>query len=168
MVLRTLSSESSWIHWWYSIFLAWHHGDNNSWKPKTGYSRSSWNGLGKASMSWIQLAELTYTTKSHISKIENGIITPSVGAFYRIVIALGMRIEVVKPVYWTHFSYIIHQPCFRRPRSSSPYPSEWLSSPARQTDRPEGVSRVKDWAWRTDNAWGGIFHSWQDGVGIAD
>lgn len=43
-------------------------------------------------------AELTYTTKSYISKIENGIITPSVGAFYRIISALGMRVEVVKPV----------------------------------------------------------------------
>ena len=32
-------------------------------------------------------------------KIEDGIITPSVGAFYRIISALGMRVEVVKPVY---------------------------------------------------------------------
>ena len=34
-----------------------------------------------------------------ISKIENGVITPSVGVFYRIIAALGMRVEVVKPVY---------------------------------------------------------------------
>ena len=26
-------------------------------------------------------------------------ITPSVGVFYRIIAALGMRVEVVKPVY---------------------------------------------------------------------
>ena len=39
------------------------------------------------------------TTKSYISKIENGVITPSVGVFYRIIAALGMRVEVVKPVY---------------------------------------------------------------------
>ena len=31
--------------------------------------------------------------------IENGVITPSVGVFYRIIAALGMRVEVVKPVY---------------------------------------------------------------------
>ena len=41
----------------------------------------------------------TQTTKSYISKIENGVITPSVGVFYRIIAALGMRVEVVKPVY---------------------------------------------------------------------
>ena len=35
----------------------------------------------------------------YISKIENGVITPSVGVFYRIIAALGMRVEVVKPVY---------------------------------------------------------------------
>ena len=34
-----------------------------------------------------------------MSKIENGVITPSVGVFYRIIAALGMRVEVVKPVY---------------------------------------------------------------------
>ena len=33
------------------------------------------------------------------AKIENGIITPSVGVFYRIINALGMRVEVVQPVY---------------------------------------------------------------------
>ena len=44
-------------------------------------------------------AERTQTTKSYISKVENGVITPSVGMFYRIVAALGMRVEVVKPIY---------------------------------------------------------------------
>ena len=46
-----------------------------------------------------ELAERTQTTKSYISKIENSVITPSVGVFYRIIAALGMRVEVVKPVY---------------------------------------------------------------------
>lgn len=46
-----------------------------------------------------ELARRTNTTKSYISKIENGVIVPSVGAFYRIVNALGMRVEVVKPMY---------------------------------------------------------------------
>ena len=44
------------------------------------------------------LAERTQTTKSYISKIENGVIIPSVGVFYRIIAALGMRVEVVKPI----------------------------------------------------------------------
>ena len=52
----------------------------------------------EANMTQAELAKLTHTTKSYISKIENGIITPSVGAFYRIISALGMRVEVVKPV----------------------------------------------------------------------
>ena len=37
--------------------------------------------------------------KSYISKVENGVIVPSVGAFYRIINALGMSVEVVKPIY---------------------------------------------------------------------
>lgn len=52
-----------------------------------------------AKVTQAELAKRTNTTKSYISKIENGIITPSVGAFYRIIGALGMRVEVVKPVY---------------------------------------------------------------------
>ena len=46
-------------------------------------------------MTQSELAERTQTTKSYISKIENGVITPSVGVFYRIIAALGMRVEVV-------------------------------------------------------------------------
>ena len=45
-----------------------------------------------------ELARRVDSTKSYISKIENGIITPSVGAFYRIINALGLRVEVVKPM----------------------------------------------------------------------
>ena len=51
----------------------------------------------EAKVTQAELAERTQTTKSYISKVENGIITPSVGMFYRIVAALGMRVEVVKP-----------------------------------------------------------------------
>ena len=46
-----------------------------------------------------ELARRTSTTKSYISKIENGVIVPSVGAFYRIINALGLRVEVVNPIY---------------------------------------------------------------------
>lgn len=53
----------------------------------------------EAKVTQAELAERINTTKSYISKIENGIITPSVGAFYRIISALGMRVEVVKPIF---------------------------------------------------------------------
>ena len=53
----------------------------------------------EAKMTQVELAERTQTTKSYISKIEKGIITTSVGMFYRIIAALGMRVEVIKPIY---------------------------------------------------------------------
>jgi ribosome-binding protein aMBF1 (putative translation factor) len=37
--------------------------------------------------------------KAYISKIEKGVIEPGVGTFYRIIDALGLRVEIVKPVY---------------------------------------------------------------------
>ncbi len=53
----------------------------------------------EAKVTQAELAARTNTTKSYISKIENGVITPSVGVFYRIIGALGMRVEVVKPIF---------------------------------------------------------------------
>ena len=50
-------------------------------------------------MTQPELARRINSTKSYISKVENGVIVPSVGAFYRIVNALGMKVEVVKPIY---------------------------------------------------------------------
>ncbi len=44
------------------------------------------------------LARKVGTNKSYISKIEKGIIEPGVSMFYRIIEALGMRIEIVKPI----------------------------------------------------------------------
>lgn len=45
-----------------------------------------------------ELAEKLHVTKSYISRVENGLITPSVTVFYRIIEALGMRVEIVKPI----------------------------------------------------------------------
>jgi transcriptional regulator with XRE-family HTH domain len=46
-----------------------------------------------------ELANRIGTDKAYISKIEKGIIEPGVGTFYRIIEALGLRIDIVKRVY---------------------------------------------------------------------
>ena len=46
-----------------------------------------------------ELAKRIGAEKSYISKIENGIIEPGIGIFYRIIDALGLRMDIVKPVY---------------------------------------------------------------------
>ena len=53
----------------------------------------------EAKVTQEELARRTNTTKSYISKVENGVIIPSVGVFYRFINALGLRLEVVKPIY---------------------------------------------------------------------
>jgi DNA-binding XRE family transcriptional regulator len=52
----------------------------------------------EAKITQSELARRTGTTKSYISRIENGSISPSVGVFYRFIAALGMRIEITKPI----------------------------------------------------------------------
>ncbi len=52
----------------------------------------------EAKITQSELAKRTGTTKSYISRIENGAISPSVGVFYRLISALGMRIEIVKTI----------------------------------------------------------------------
>ena len=45
-----------------------------------------------------ELAKRIGASKSYISRIEKGGIEPGVSTFYRIIEALGLRIEIVKPV----------------------------------------------------------------------
>ena len=52
----------------------------------------------EAKVSQTELARRTRTTKSYISRIENGVITPSVAVFYKLIGALGMSIEIVKSI----------------------------------------------------------------------
>ena len=52
----------------------------------------------EAKVTQSELAERINVTKSYISRIEKGVMTPSVATFYRIMNALGRRVEVVKPI----------------------------------------------------------------------
>ena len=49
-------------------------------------------------MTQSALAEKIGTSKSYISRIEKGVIEPGVGMFFRIIDALGLRFEIVKPM----------------------------------------------------------------------
>ena len=43
-------------------------------------------------------SELAEKVGTNISRIEKGIIEPGVGLFFRIIDALGLKIEIVKPI----------------------------------------------------------------------
>lgn len=49
-------------------------------------------------MTQAQLAEKVGTDKFYISRIEKGAIEPGVGLFFRIIDALGLKVEIVKPM----------------------------------------------------------------------
>ena len=45
-----------------------------------------------------ELAERVGSSKSYISKIERGLIEPGAGLFLRIIDALGLRVDIVRPI----------------------------------------------------------------------
>ncbi len=45
-----------------------------------------------------ELANRTGTSKSYISRVENGLIEPSAGMFLKIISSLGLRFDIVKPL----------------------------------------------------------------------
>lgn len=49
-------------------------------------------------MTQSELAEKVGTNKTYISRIEKGVIEPGVGLFFRIIDALGLKVEIVKPI----------------------------------------------------------------------
>lgn len=46
-----------------------------------------------------ELAKRIGANKSYISKIESGAIEPRVSVFFRIIEALNLRVDIVKPIY---------------------------------------------------------------------
>lgn len=49
-------------------------------------------------MTQAELADKIGTNKSYISRIEKGIIEPGAGLFFRIIEALGLKVEIVRPM----------------------------------------------------------------------
>lgn len=52
----------------------------------------------EAKVTQSELAKRINASKSYISRVENGTISPSVSTFYRMINALGMKIEILKPL----------------------------------------------------------------------
>lgn len=52
-------------------------------------------------MTQTELAEKIGASKSYVSRIEKGQIEPGVGTFFRIIEALGLRFEIVKPMAYS-------------------------------------------------------------------
>ena len=52
----------------------------------------------KEKMTQTDLALKVGTNKSYISRIEKGLIEPGVSLFFRIIEALGLKIEIVRPL----------------------------------------------------------------------
>ena len=52
----------------------------------------------KGKMTQSQLAEKIGTNKTYISKVENGLLEPGVGTFFRIIDALGLKVEITQVI----------------------------------------------------------------------
>ena len=52
----------------------------------------------KEKMTQSELAQKVGTNKTYISRIEKGVVEPGVGLFFRIINALGLKVEIVKPI----------------------------------------------------------------------
>lgn len=49
-------------------------------------------------MTQSDLARKVGTDKTYISRIEKGLVEPGVGLFFRIIDALGLKIDIVRPL----------------------------------------------------------------------
>lgn len=55
----------------------------------------------KEKMTQSALARKVGTDRSYISRVEKGLIEPGVSLFFRIIEALGLKIEIVRPLAWS-------------------------------------------------------------------
>lgn len=60
-------------------------------------------------MTQSELAERIGASKSYISRVEKGQIEPGAGTFFRIIEALGLRVEIVKPLAYSISGYRTNQ-----------------------------------------------------------
>ncbi|MBO4614063.1 MAG: helix-turn-helix transcriptional regulator [Bacteroidales bacterium] len=76
-------------------------------KEREQFDEEAWNfytgqlllELRKESkMTQEELAQRINSSKSYVSRIERGQIIPSVSVFYRIINALGLRVDIVRPL----------------------------------------------------------------------
>ena len=74
----------------------WEHAVNKAWDEYN--AAILLESRKEAKMTQAAVAEKIGATKSYISRIERGQIVPTVSTFYRIIHALGMRVEIVRPV----------------------------------------------------------------------
>ncbi len=52
----------------------------------------------EAKITQSELAKRVGTTKSYISKIENGLVEPGIGLFFRLITAMGLRIDISQSI----------------------------------------------------------------------
>lgn len=90
----------------YSAVLDQKYGAQGT-KEREQFDEEAWNfytgqllleARKESKMTQEELAKRINSSKSYISRIERGIITPSVGVFYRIINALGLRVDIVRPI----------------------------------------------------------------------
>lgn len=57
-----------------------------------------YNARKEEHLTQSELATRIGSTKSYISRIEKGMVEPGASLFFRIIDALGLRVEIVKPL----------------------------------------------------------------------
>ena len=56
------------------------------------------NARKEAGMTQAEVAAKIGANKSYISRVENGLIVPTATSFFRIIAAMGMQVQITKPV----------------------------------------------------------------------
>lgn len=69
-------------------------------KEATNYcvGRIIYEARKREHMTQSDLAKKVGTDKTYISRIEKGVIEPGVGMFFRIIDALGLKVDIVRPI----------------------------------------------------------------------